>query len=265
MYKFFLFSCLIFIGGCVSESSPDNSYYEEEQLEENNEIIYEDNDGEETTMQEDADFAEQLEAEHAIEFYGKIKEKSVNKNKPISYERSIIRDATYKKKFIETWKQLNQEEEKSIDFSNGKLEFASGVYSELFEASKNCCLSGISSELERQSIEKNKNFEFLKNDYNFYRAGELCYFYSKKDIETIFGRSNDVRELIEKVQKNCLCLNKKRLKEKTTILYSLLNHKAVNRRSLIFKGYDEFGRQTNRYIISDIKNIDKKLRCCIQK
>ncbi|MHA1540449.1 MAG: hypothetical protein ACTSXL_00645 [Alphaproteobacteria bacterium] len=251
----------IFVGGCVSEIPPDDSFYEEEVVEEpvqkEEEVVEEES--LDTSM-----FDEQMKAEKSIEIYEEIKQKNIDKTKPISYERSVIRDATYKKNFVSTWRNLNKESEDSIAFQDDKMSFPNGVYEEIYNSSKKCCLAGISSELERQNIKKSEAYKFLQDDFNFYRAGELCYFYSKADLESIFGKSDEVREMVEKVQKNCLCLNSKRLKEKTTILYALLNHKSVNRRSLVYKAYDAFGRQSNRYVISDIKNIDKKLRCCVK-
>ncbi len=250
----------IFVGGCVSETPPDDSHYEEEVVEEpvqEEEVLEEE--ALDTSM-----FDDQMKAEKSIQIYEEIKQKNIDKTKPISYERSVIRDATYKKNFISTWRELNNETNNSINFQKDMMSFPNGIYEEVYNSSKKCCLSGISAELERQSVKKSEAYKFLQDDFNFYRAGELCYFYSKTDLESIFSKSDEIRKIVEKVQKNCLCLNSKRLKEKTTILYALLNHKAVNRRSLVYKSYDAFGRQSNRYVISDIKNIDKKLRCCIK-
>ncbi|MBN1783875.1 MAG: hypothetical protein JW812_02825 [Alphaproteobacteria bacterium] len=288
MYKVLSLLAILFIGGCVSNTPPDSSsaprpsseenlvqpaFVAEEPAQEPNTPVPSDEDSESLEakdvepliVEDDPLFQAQAEAEYAIRVYGDVKKNAQDETKPVSYERSIIRNPTYLKRFIETWKGLDGEKTQSVSFEDPKLAFTKDVYSELLESSKQCCLAGIATELERRNLDKEKTYAFLKDDYNFYRAGELCYFYSARDVATIFERSDELREIVELVQKNCLCLNKDRLKEKTTILYALLNNHAVNRRSLVYRSVDDFGRQTTRYIISDIKNVDKKLRRCLPR
>ena len=259
---------LIFLGGCVNNAPPENTQPVSEDSNPqtpSNQPAQESQSSPSQPTETDPLFVAQSEAEQTLLREELIRKTAIEKTKPISYERSIVQNPEDVKHFIETWSYLETQNPQSVPFNDPHLAYVKTTYENLLNASKKCCTSGLSSELERENIDREKIFEFLKNDYNFYRVGELCYFYSKDDINTIFNRSDSVREMVTRVQKNCLCLNKKSLKEKTTFLYALLNHKAIDRRTLVYKAYDEFGRQTNRYIVSDIQNIDSNTRCCIQK
>lgn len=215
-----------------------------------------------TPQETDPLFIEQTRIESLLLQEEQQRKEAIEKTKPISYERSVIQNPQNQKNFLETWMNLEQKPAQSVSFNDPILSFTKSIYEEVLADSKKCCTSGLASELERENVKNTKTFDFLKDDYNFYRIGELCYFYSTEDINTIFSKSNELNDLVRRTQKNCLCLNKDSLKEKISILYALLNHRAIDRRTLVYKTFDEFGRQTNRYIISDIRNVDTNLRCC---
>ncbi|MBN2675687.1 MAG: hypothetical protein JXR30_00345 [Alphaproteobacteria bacterium] len=268
MKKIILVLGVLGLGGCV-DHTPQSAYGEREWVEE--EPVSQNGSSDESQMPPSSEqrgipitgdplVDAQSEAEYSLMVHDKIKADAQSKTKPISYERALIRDPQMKTRFMRTWNNL--EKGQNVPIEDPRVEFIRKQYEELLEHSKTCCLTGISAELDRASVEKDKTYAFLKDDYNFYRAGELCYFYSETDIEQIFGRSEDIQALIKRVQKNCLCLNHDRLKEKTTILNALLTHRNLDRQTLSYISYDEFGRKTRRHMIPDVQNVDRKLRCC---
>ncbi len=206
-------------------------------------------------------FDEQDKAAKDLAHSEKIRMERVWLTKPISKEVTTLSNGqTIEEELHETLAFLNATDEQ-ICLDHPRLDFIKEAYQKMLISASACCRNNIAYLLEYEGASNNSVYGFLVDDYNFYRAGELCLFYSDSEIHNIFGETL-TGKAVQTARNSCLCQNKSTVGRDVAIMRQIMHHPRLKGCPTGYQTVDEFGRYTNRNIINDLEKLNYHTSFC---